>query len=381
MAENPYHLETVSRACQLLRVFADEHEAVKLCELVRRTGLNKTIVFRLAHTLEESGLLERTTERTYRSRCRLLDRKRLRIGYAAQAEDSLFSAVVTESIRRSGAREGIDLIIVDNQYSPSVALRNARRLVDSRVDVALEFQTYVRTAPAISALFREAGIPLVAIEIPHPNAIFYGADNYRIGLDGGRFLGRWARQHWDGKPDEVLLLELQIAGSVPQLRLAGTAAGIREVIPRIRPEQFISLDVKGEFERAFELVRKRLQRTGARRTLITAVNDPSVLGALRAFEEAGLAENCAAVALGALPEVRSELRKPNSRLIGSIAFFPERYGDDIVQLALDIANHRPVPSAVYAKHQLITIANVDRFYPADRTAGLQARLNRTSRVG
>ena len=65
-------------------------------------------------------------------------------------------------------------------------------------------------------------------------------------------------------------------------------------------------------------------------------------------------------------EGRAELRQPGTRLIGSVAYFPEKYGDDIVALALDILHRRPVPPAVFVKHQLVTAETVDHIYPNDQ---------------
>jgi ribose transport system substrate-binding protein len=62
---------------------------------------------------------------------------------------------------------------------------------------------------------------------------------------------------------------------------------------------------------------------------------------------------------------RAELRQPHSRLIGSVGFFPERYGEGLVSLALDIVQGKEVPPAVFMKHTLITRQNVDNFYPND----------------
>ena len=44
----------------------------------------------------------------------------------------------------------------------------------------------------------------------------------------------------------------------------------------------------------------------------------------------------------AAPEGRAELREPGTRLIGSVAYFPEKYGAEILALALDILHRRPV---------------------------------------
>ena len=66
------------------------------------------------------------------------------------------------------------------------------------------------------------------------------------------------------------------------------------------------------------------------------------------------------------------VREPGTRLIGSVAYFPEKYGAEILAVALDILNRRPVPPAVFAKHQLVTPENVDHIYPNDRLLGALA---------
>ena len=101
------------------------------------------------------------------------------------------------------------------------------------------------------------------------------------------------------------------------------------------------------------------------RLRIWTATDPSALGALRAFQEAGRASDCAIVGQNAEPDGRAELREPNTRLIGSVAYFPERYGPGLIRFALDILAGKPTPPAVFLKHQLITHATVDNFYPND----------------
>ena len=51
-----------------------------------------------------------------------------------------------------------------------------------------------------------------------------------------------------------------------------------------------------------------------------------------------------------------------------MAYFPERYGDAIIPLALSILQKKTVPSTVFVRHQLITPRNVDLIYPLDEHA-------------
>jgi len=346
----------------LLRLFEDDRQMLSLTEIVERTGLEQTICFRLLRTLEEHGLLRRGERRKYASNFQILSGKRFRIGYAAQAHDS-FSNALEQGLRWAAAGRPIDLIEVENRYSAKAALRNAEQLVSQRVDLAIEFQAYERIGSKLAHIFEQARIPLIAVEIPHPNAVFLGVDNQRAGVAVGKALLKAAQKHWDGECEEILFLDLEISGSLPHLRLSSAQNVLRSGLKN----NFVltHLDSRGEFIRSFELTRRHLQKAPKRRTLVTGINDYAVLGALRAFEEAGRSNLCLAASHGGSPEARRELRLPNSRLVAAVGFFPERYGESLILLALDILNKRTTPPAIYMPVQVLTQKNVDEFYPRD----------------
>jgi ribose transport system substrate-binding protein len=365
--------QTVLRACEVLKAFHSLGEELGLADVIERTHLPKTTVFRLLRTLIHGGLLERASSGVYRNRFGPVTARPFRIGFAAQG-DSEFSRSVMQNVETAAAREHIHLITVNNRYSAREALRNADILIKERVDLVLEFQTYERVAPVIASKFLEANTPVIAIEIPHPGATYFGANNYKAGLIGGKALGRWAREHWDGKVDQLLLLELPIAGSLLELRITGFADGLRAELPSIANVPVVHLNGRGDFEQVLEVVRQYLRRSPPRRTLIGTVNDICALAALRAFDEAGASEKCAVVGQNAVRESRNELRRPGTRLVGTVAYFPERYGDEIIPLALGILQKKSVPSTVFVKHQLLTPRNVDLIYPLDDRHDVKAGL-------
>ncbi len=370
MAREPETAQAVVRACRVLQAF-QQHETLTLGHVVERTGLSKTTSFRLLQSLIKGGLLERASKGAYRSNVQMLNTSRYAIGFASQTTDSEFCQDLSISLQRAAERENVRLITVNNNYSPKIALRNADLLIREGVHLVLEFQTYEHIAPIISAKFLEAQIPVIAIEIPHPGATYFGADNYQAGVIAGSALGRWAKAHWQGQVDEILLLELPIAGSLPQLRITGALAGLSQTLPDLDTRKAIHLDCKGTFEHSLDLVRTHLRRQPAKRTLVTTVNDPTALGALRAFEEAGRANYCAIMGQNATRAAREELRRPGTRLIGSVGYFPERYGEELIRLALSILQKKPVPSAVFVKHQLITPRNVGLLYPLKTEGAIQ----------
>src|SRR6266581_1496378 len=284
----PYIVRSVVHASQILGAFQSSAEVLRLRDVVQRTGFGKGMCFRLLHTLHHCGLLEKVDASRYRLISEIRRRKRYRLGYAGQGQDTSFSHEVHASLLRAAEPEDVELIVVNNRYQPKVALRNAEHLVRERVDLVIEFQTDESVAPAIASKYLEANIPLIAIDIPHPGATYFGANNYQAGLLAGRHLGQWARTRWNGQVEEVLLLELARAGSLVHARMR---------------------------------------------------------------------------------DVLAELREPRTPLIASVGFFPERYGDGLIRLALDILAHRRTPPALFIRHQLITTENVDHSYPNDALLG------------
>jgi ribose transport system substrate-binding protein len=376
-ARDRYLVKSIVHSSQLLTAFRSSGEALPLKEIAARSGLPKTMAFRLLYTLEKCGMVDKVGENLYQSCVRPWKQRLFRLGYAAQGTDYRFSQEVSTSLQRAAEAEGIELISLDNRYSAKTAQRNADLLVREKVDLAIEFQTDENVAAVVAAKYRDANIPMIAIDIPHPGATYYGANNYEAGLIGGRYLGRWVKEHWASEVEEIILLELPRAGNLPRMRLTGMVVGLNLVLPNAKNCRVTYLDGDGDLGRSFEAVRRYLRTSRARHILVGAINDPSALGGLRAFEEAGRADHCAIMGQNASIEGRVELRQPHTRLVGSVAFFPEKYGDGLIRLSLDILNQRQVPPAVFVEHKLVTPSTVDHYYPNDglaefaRTGALQ----------
>jgi ribose transport system substrate-binding protein len=359
-------VRSVRRACHLLQAFRSESEVLRVRELAARTGLHKATASRLLRTLEQEGMLERLGDDRFRSRLRAPAKRRYRIGFATRGTDTPFSRAVTASVQRAAEEGGMELVTVSSHRSARGALRNAESLVRERVDLVIEFQNHERIAPLIATRFVEVGIPVIAIEIPHPGATFFGANNYQAGVLGGRAMARWVKQRWNGEAESIILIEEDAAGPLVKLRVSGMLTGFRELLPGLDRVQTIELDGRGQLEASMEKVRRHLRHAPPRRTVVLAGNDPMALGAIRAFEECGRARHCAVMSQNASQEAREEMRRRGTPMVGSVAYFPERYGDEALRLAAEILAGKPVPPAVFTKHELVTPENIDRLYPLDQ---------------
>jgi ribose transport system substrate-binding protein len=365
---SPYEVESVGRACRIIRILQDEG-AQPLHEVAARAALSRPTTFRLLATLQTHGIITKNAALRYDLVSKTSRHTRFRIGYAAQTSEFAFSRAVTRGLIDSAAEAQIDLVVLDNQYSPMIALTNADKLLAEGIDLIMEFQTDAQVAPLISARASERKVPLIAIEIPHPNATFFGVNNCQAGLMAGRYLGRWAEKHWKGSVDEVILIGLPQAGSLPEARLTGSLLGIREILPNLMESKISVINGNGQLEASRSTVKRHLAKSNSKRILVSAINDPSALGALQAFTDTGRLSDCVIVGQNGSVEARIEMRKPGSRLIGSVGYFPERYGDQLITLALDILAHKDaVPQAVFIKHQLLTPSTLKEHYGRETKA-------------
>src|SRR5215475_1071627 len=243
-----YVVKSILHASRVLEAFQAPGDVLRLRDVVGRTGYNKGMCFRLLYTLHQCGFLDKVGENHYRLASEVRRRRLYRIGYAAQGQDTSFDREVRMSLIQAAEREHVELIVVDNRYQPKIALRSADYLIREQVDLVIEFQTDEGVAPAIASKYMEANIPFIAIDIPHPGATYFGANNYRAGLMAGNYLGRWAKRHWAEEVDEILLIELQRAGSLPKSRMRGVLTGITESIRLADRCRTVSMDGDGQFQ-------------------------------------------------------------------------------------------------------------------------------------
>ncbi len=205
-----YLIPVLSKALDILELLQSENQPMSLESIHRQTKISKTTVYRVLKTFVHRGYLSQSPDGLYR---RVTRPKKLRFGFGGQSADMPFSVEVTESLKSAAASVGVDLLILDNCYDAATAVKNAEEFVRSRVDLVIEFQVEHEVAPVIGDRIGAANIPLIAIDIPHPNATYFGVDNYRVGIAAGEALAEYAAAEWGSKVDWVIGLDLVEAGN------------------------------------------------------------------------------------------------------------------------------------------------------------------------
>jgi ribose transport system substrate-binding protein len=289
------------------------------------------------------------------------------IGFANLGETMSFPIDVRRGLEQAAQRAGnIDLVVADNQLDGAVALDVADRLIGKGVDLAIEYQIDEAVGSSIMNKFNQAGIPVIAVDIPMVGATYFGVDHYRAGHMAGVALGNWIVERWNHAWDRLIVLEEQRPGALVAARIQGQLDGLQEITGHVPAAKIIYLNSGNTTEISRANMLAALECLPDEHKLaIVSFNDDAAFGAICAARELGREGDVVIVGQGADRIVRKEIRHPKSCLIGSTAYWPERYGKKLIEVALKILDGEPVPPAVYNEHVFITQENIDEFYPHD----------------
>ena len=347
-----YLIPILSKALDVIELLEARQSSLTLEDVYQETHISKTSVYRILKTLVHRGYLAQSQNGQYR----LVSRpRRLRFGFAVQSAEMPFSVAVAHSVTAAAAASGVELLVLDNRYDPDIAIQNAEELVAKRVDLVLEFQVEEAVAPRIAHIFKRAEIPLIAIDVPHPNSTYFGVDNFEAGYEMGALLAQHAQVKWNGSVDRVIGVGFIEAGSFVQSRISGALDGIRERIPELTLDRFVQIEGRGmrEPSRLAMLEALRSHR-GGERILVAAATDSSALGVLDAARAMGCEPDLAIAGQDCIPEVLEEMSSGKSAIIGSISHEVETYGPRLIQLGIALLRGNIVPPYNYVRHRAVT---------------------------
>ena len=263
----------------------------------------------------------------------------------------------------------VDMHYFDNAGDPDRAVANAKAAIEARAELLIEYNADADANAEIARLLGAAGIPAIALVDPLPGAPLYGPDNRAAGQIAGRALGEFARDNWaDAQVLGVLIGDLADAGAANSDRVQGISDGVQTLLPGLK---FTRLDTGGQSVRADALLTKFLLTQRGQRMLIATLDDLSAVYARNAIEMNRRQSDCIIVSQGLDHNIHggaSEKKEidPNNRgsvVLGSVAYYMDRYGYDVLPLAMQMLSGEKVPARTVTRHRLVTASTVFREYP------------------
>jgi ribose transport system substrate-binding protein len=363
MEKRKYHSGTFEKGLDVLETLERSHDPLRVQDVVELTSLERAAVFRLLCTLEDRGYIERLPDKRYRAVNR---RWRPRIAYVAPLFGNSFRNDVTAGLQGAAVQGEMELVLVESEdQNLESQLAAVQNLISSGVNLVILFQRIGAMGYVLADRLIHAGVPVISVDNPIPGALYFGGNSYRAGLLAGAALGRFAKEHWNSSFDKLLLLESSLSAPENRARTTGSVEGIREVLGDVPESKIMHLDgLAGREASRLACADAFASLPAKSRVLISSFNDIGAAGALQAVCAAKLQKRAVIVGQNGSAESRAELMLPESPIIASVAYFPEKYGEKLIRLASSVLAHEKTPLAVYTDHVLLDHDNIYQYYPA-----------------
>jgi ribose transport system substrate-binding protein len=263
----------------------------------------------------------------------------------------------------------LDIVYFDNASDAQKALANVDDAIRQKVELFIGYNSDTASNIEIGRRLKDAGIPALAINYEIPGAPLYTADNLAAGRLAATTLASFAKQNWAGETVlAVIAGDIGDTGPAVTARLRGITEGLKQDLPNAPVTR---LDTSGNAARVEGPIGKFLLGQTKARIVVATLDDATALSARRGIEIAGRLADCVIVSHGVDRSIhggsneKKELDPSNrgSIVLGSVAYFLDRYGYEVLPLAMKMLDGASVPPRTTTQHTLITPRNVFSIYP------------------
>lgn len=307
---------------------------------------------------------EETTDHpaTYEPSLRKVDGD-YQIGYMHYGDIDTFGIANSENIKQLAEEAGFTLNVYNLKYpSETEPLTQANAAV-LKGDKGVISATQTLWDEQYKILAEDGCIPVVQLYAFGTAVPNFGVNWSNAGTDIGRSLGEIALEKgWDPATTALVQCTNPDYGPVVNSMFDTAPPAVAEAGFAIPEENIFNLTCKvGKHETV--TTDWFTANPDFEHVMFDTIDDPSADGMINAIRKAGREDDSIIIVNGADPQGRKAIRAGTQT--GSLAFFPERYGEWALAMLEDVLAGNPVPLEVNNPTPLITIDNVDEYYPND----------------
>ena len=301
--------------------------------------------------------------------------RRILIGFSNLTEDPAVTlegtgftgADIRNSVALAARTMPVDVVFSVNGLDGSRTLANAEDALRRKVDCYILYSLDDAANAAAVRKLRAAEIPVLAVNHAVPGVPLYGSDDAAAGRMAGEALGRFAQATWPDQTVGLVLVGPQRTSPQLQRRAEAVLAGVRGRMTPARVESIAG----GPGSPLAAALGAYLAAHPGEKVLVAALDDATALAAKAALEAAGRLADAAIVSHGADRSIHGGMNDkkeidPHNRgsiVLGSVAYWLDRYGDDLLPLCMRLAQGEKLPERIPVRHRLITASNVFAEYP------------------
>lgn len=296
------------------------------------------------------------------------EKKQITIGFNNMFPDIEFFQVVEKGLEEACKANCIRLVKAYAQRDPAKMVSNVDSFVLQGADIIVEFNVNPEVGNTITKKMAEKKIPVIGVDCYYDGAYFWGVNNQKVGTTAGEYAAEYIKKNWDGKIDLMANIYSEGAGPDVKKRNSGAVDAIMKAYPNITKDKIFWLPGPND---KIDAINSKAQFTDfltahpdAKHIYLHVLTDQGAVGALSALEATGRTGQCIITSCDAGQEAIDNVKKDKpTAWLGSVAAFPEKYGENIVKYALDILDGKNPPKERFTDNLVIDRNNVKQIYP------------------
>lgn len=305
----------------------------------------------------------------------VVDNKDVIIGFNQGSSTVDFLKKVGDSIEAEAKAAGAGYLYSESNFDAEKIIPNINTLLMQGANVIVDFNVNAEMGGNIVQVCEDEGIHVIGIDVQYTapdgkTSWFMGANNQQAGEVAGQALAKAAKTKFSGELDALVLFYNSENGDEVKKRVGGVVDGLNAEGVTVAEENIEWIDLGGGG--ADSTVPGKDKFTGwltanpdKHKVGICTVNDQTAQGVFSAIQTAARDEDCLLVSHGCDEPAIANLRTAENCWIGSVGYFPERYGEYIVPLAISLAKGEDPDKQVLMDHLFIDKTNVEQYYPAE----------------
>jgi ABC-type sugar transport system substrate-binding protein len=284
------------------------------------------------------------------------------VGFANIAETAYQHTKIKESMQKEADARGWKLIYMNNALDGQTAVSNATQMLQMGIDYMIEYNVDISVAPTIMEAMNAANVPVIAVDIEHEGAIYFGADNYNVGPIVGEYTGNLVKAEW-GEADCMLIVEDSISGETVLARTDNIVDGYRKIFPDFPDDKVFKVDGGTDTTDAQGVVAYFLSaHPDMHKIVICPAHVTYRLGASAAIETAGREKDCMIVSQGEydyLDYLENTPDAPEWEVYrASLVYDFQNYGKYCFAIIDKLVAGEPTEDYYYPTHYMIDRTNV-----------------------
>lgn len=283
-----------------------------------------------------------------------------KIGFLYSVSSSYYAKTVRESVESAiNSHQELSLISIAINDEITDVVTQIDYMITEKVKILIVYINNYEIGHLISEMCFNIHLQIVSIDTSLPNSIFYGVHNYRAGTLGGKACNQYIQNSWKGQFDNIVIVENNSAGVISGYRLSGMIKELEKSL-LIDVNQIHHIDAATLSKISDENIMNMFSSIAGKRNIFLSFNEKTTLRIFPIISNMPKETENIIIGHNFNSRIQSLMNIPESPLIGCIAYHPENYGENIIELIEKILIKKEVNPMNYIQHEWISKKSPDQ---------------------